>query len=109
MRVLQEAPLWTASLEVSWRFNDFCWFSSLSLIVRYLPDWLPGLRSLKYAHDNKFAIVNMHEIPYNGALKEMEEGVIRDSFIHNLLSKHKENEKQNLPNEFTLADIKGIL
>lgn len=49
----------------------------------------------------------MHEIPYNGALKEMEEGVFRDSFIHNLLSKHRENEKGNLHNEFTLADIKG--
>ncbi|TVY21370.1 Cytochrome P450 monooxygenase psiH [Lachnellula arida] len=68
--------------------------------VRYLPDWLPGLRALKYAHDNKSAIVNMHEIPY-------QEGVTNSSFIHNLLEKYISNEKRDLPNEFTLADIKG--
>ncbi|TVY35980.1 Cytochrome P450 monooxygenase [Lachnellula subtilissima] len=75
--------------------------------VRYLPDWLPGLRALKYAHDNKSAIVNMHEIPYQGALREMEEGVTNPSFIHNLLEKYRSNEKEGLPNDFTLADIKG--
>lgn len=39
--------------------------------VQYLPDWLPGLHSLKYAHDNRFAITDMHEIPYQWATKEI--------------------------------------
>ncbi|KUJ10419.1 putative O-methylsterigmatocystin oxidoreductase [Mollisia scopiformis] len=78
-----------------------------SLVDRFPPGWLPGLHSVKYAHDNKFAITNIHDIPYNGAVKEMEKGLSGDSFIHNLLYKYRMNEKAGLRNEFTLADIKG--
>ncbi|RDW60579.1 putative o-methylsterigmatocystin oxidoreductase [Coleophoma cylindrospora] len=76
-------------------------------LARFLPDWIPANHRVKYAHENKYAIVDMHEIPYQKALREMEEGVNQPSFIHTLLEKYRSNEKKGLPNEFTLADIKG--
>ena len=42
-----------------------------SNVVQYLPNWLPGLDRLKYAHDWNWAITNIHEVPFKAAVKEM--------------------------------------
>ncbi|KAK3325975.1 putative O-methylsterigmatocystin oxidoreductase [Apodospora peruviana] len=75
--------------------------------TRYLPDWLPFMERLRYAHTWRFAIENITRLPFEASIRKMNIAMDRKFFTHNRLAIYRENEDKGLPNEFEIEDIKG--
>ncbi|KAK5128728.1 hypothetical protein LTR85_000061 [Meristemomyces frigidus] len=75
--------------------------------TRFLPDWVINSITLRHAREWSWAIRRLHDVPFAAVLKEFDAGTSKPSVATTLLTKHAENEKQGLPNEFALADIQG--
>ncbi|KAM7204731.1 cytochrome P450 1A2 [Naviculisporaceae sp. PSN 640] len=75
--------------------------------TRYLPDWLPFMERLRYAHTWRFAIENITRLPFEASMRKMTKSLDRKFFIHNRLSIYQENIQKGVPNEFSIEDIKG--
>jgi cytochrome P450 len=76
-------------------------------VYRYVPEWLNFSSTLKHARNWRWAIKNLHDIPFAAIKKEYDQGTANPSFAYNLLSKYSENEKSSLPNALTMQDIQG--
>lgn len=40
-------------------------------VARYLPDWLPFMERLRYAHTWRFAIENITRLPFEASMRKM--------------------------------------
>lgn len=77
-------------------------------IFSKFPSWLVRSETLKHARDYRWAIKRLHDVPFAAVKKEFDAGKAEtSSYVYPLLEKHAENERQGLPNEFTMADING--
>lgn len=76
-------------------------------IFKSVPDWLARSKPLKHARDWKYAIQDLHEIPFADLQKKMQEGTAHNSIAQTLLEQHAANEKNGRVNELSLEDIKG--
>ncbi|KAI1765031.1 cytochrome P450 [Hypoxylon sp. FL1150] len=74
---------------------------------RYVPEFLNFSRSLQHARKWRWAIRNLHDIPFATIKKEFDEGTANPSFAYSLLMKYKENEEAGIPNQLTIQDIQG--
>ncbi|KAK4173810.1 cytochrome P450 [Triangularia setosa] len=75
-------------------------------LTRYLPTYLPFMERLRYARTWRHAIEDITRIPFEAAMSSPTSASIA-SFVHNRMSIHTSNTEQNLPNDFTIEDIKG--
>ncbi|KEZ41192.1 hypothetical protein SAPIO_CDS7275 [Scedosporium apiospermum] len=75
--------------------------------ARHLPNWLVRDWPLKFAREWGWAIRRLHDVPFAAVQAEVDIGIIRDSFAHDLLAESRSNEKHGLNLSFTLDDIKG--
>ncbi|KAJ9604249.1 hypothetical protein H2200_011083 [Cladophialophora chaetospira] len=76
-------------------------------VFRYIPEFLNFSQTLKHARCWRWAIKNLHDIPFASIKKEFDQGTANSSFAYSLLSKYAENEKMGIPNTFTMQDIQG--
>ncbi|KAK1835309.1 cytochrome P450 [Podospora conica] len=89
-------------------------------LVDYLPAfrWIPEVlnfsMTLKHARQWRWAIKNLHDIPFASIKKEyrspdtqQEAGTANESFAYSLLKKYDENAEKGIPNHFTMRDIQG--
>ncbi|KAK0618977.1 cytochrome P450 [Immersiella caudata] len=76
-------------------------------LTRYLPDWLPFMERLRYAHTWRAAIQNITELPFRASLTQMASNLDRRFFTHNGVASYQENDKGNSQSSFGLEDIKG--
>ncbi|KAK3297434.1 cytochrome P450 [Chaetomium fimeti] len=74
--------------------------------TRYLPEWLPFMERLRYAHTWRPAIQNLTSLPFEASLKLMD-STNNHSFVHERMSILNHNAHGGLPNDFDLEDIKG--
>jgi hypothetical protein len=97
--------------------------------VRFIPNFLNFSTTLQHARNWRWAIKNLHDIPFaavkdefvsqpsgrdserpNGAdwwMTSQDNGIANPSFAYNLLSKYAHNEENGIPNSLTLKDIQG--
>ncbi|KAK4202012.1 cytochrome P450 [Triangularia verruculosa] len=75
-------------------------------LTRYLPTWLSFMERLRYARTWRHAIEDITRIPFETAISSSSPAS-GPSFVHNRMSIHSSNTRQNLPNDFTIEDIKG--
>ncbi|KAK3685203.1 cytochrome P450 [Podospora appendiculata] len=76
--------------------------------TRYLPDWLPFMERLRYAHTWRSAIQTITRLPFEASVRKMQnETLDTNVFIHNRLAIHAANTQNGIPNEFDIEDIKG--
>ncbi|KAK3328214.1 cytochrome P450 [Cercophora scortea] len=76
--------------------------------TRYLPEWLPFMERLRYAHTWRSAIQRITKLPFKASVRKMQNATPdRDVFVHNRLAIHAENTQKGLPNDFNIEDIKG--
>ncbi|KII95683.1 hypothetical protein PLICRDRAFT_48632 [Plicaturopsis crispa FD-325 SS-3] len=71
--------------------------------LRYLPNWLARSWSLKFARDWRWAIRQIHDIPFAAVQEDMKNGTAQPSFIHTLMERQEKGEVGDV----TLADMKG--
>ncbi|KAI1393000.1 cytochrome P450 [Hypoxylon trugodes] len=76
-------------------------------LFRYVPEFLNFSRSLQHARKWGWAIKNLHDIPFAAVKKEFDEGTANPSFAYSLLTKHKYNKDEGIPDQLTLQDIQG--
>ncbi|KAH9897587.1 cytochrome P450 [Xylariomycetidae sp. FL2044] len=74
---------------------------------RYMPEFLNFSKTLQHARRWRWAIKNLHDIPFSAIKKEFDEGTANPSFAYSLLTKFRENEEKNIPNQLTMPDIQG--
>ncbi|KAH8880599.1 cytochrome P450 [Thozetella sp. PMI_491] len=75
--------------------------------TRHLPDWLPFMERLRYAHTWRWAIESITKLPFEASIKEMKIKPDAKCFAHQQLSVHQANEEKGLKNDFGMEDIKG--
>ncbi len=75
--------------------------------ARYLPDWLSPSRALRHARRSRKAIQTIHDVPWAASLHDIETGTAPPSFMRTHWEKLKETEKAGVPQDMTVADIKG--
>lgn len=76
-------------------------------IFKYAPNWLARSRPLKHARDWKYAILNLHEIPFANLQKEMKEGIAQNCIAQTLLEESAAREEKGEVNNLSTEDIKG--
>jgi cytochrome P450 len=76
-------------------------------ILKYLPNWLARSWSLKFARDWKWAIRQIHDVPFAAVEQEMKDGTAQPSFTYTLLENNALKIERGEPIEFTSDDIKG--
>ncbi|KAK0629570.1 putative O-methylsterigmatocystin oxidoreductase [Bombardia bombarda] len=78
--------------------------------TRYLPDWLPFMERLRYAHTWRHAIESITKRPFEASLKRMDEPKrlheARD-FTSIRMAIHTSNHIEGTSDEFGINDIKG--
>ncbi|THH19556.1 hypothetical protein EW146_g1637 [Bondarzewia mesenterica] len=75
--------------------------------LRYLPNWLARSKSLKFARDWRWAIKQIHEVPFAAVQREMKEGSARPSFIRTQLENRAAKAGKGEKTDMTLDDIQG--
>ncbi|KAK0727740.1 cytochrome P450 [Lasiosphaeria miniovina] len=75
--------------------------------TRYLPDWLPFMEMLRYAHLWRSTIESITALPFEASQKAMASKPDTRIFTHNRLALYNQNVKHGMANEFDLEDIKG--
>jgi hypothetical protein len=45
--------------------------SDMTVVARYLPDWLPFMERLRYARTWRSAITNLTRLPFEASLRQM--------------------------------------
>ncbi|KAI9902695.1 hypothetical protein N3K66_002047 [Trichothecium roseum] len=75
--------------------------------ARYLPHWLIRDWPLLFAREWRWAIEKLHDVPFANAQAQMSYDTGASSLAHTLLNTFNHNERQGLPQEWTLDDIKG--
>jgi len=75
--------------------------------LKHLPNWLARSWSLKFARDWKWAIQQIHDVPFAAVEQEMKDGTAQPSFIHTLLENSNLKAQRGEAIEFTPEDIKG--
>ncbi|KAK0652564.1 cytochrome P450 [Cercophora newfieldiana] len=75
--------------------------------TRYLPDWLPFMERLRYAHTWRAAIQNITELPFKASLSQMASKLDRRFFTHNGIASLNEKLNEHSQADFGLEDIKG--
>ncbi|KAJ9134091.1 Cytochrome P450 [Pleurostoma richardsiae] len=74
---------------------------------RYVPNFLNYSQTLQHARRWRWAIKNLHDIPFAAMKKEYDEGAANPSFAYTLLKKYDENLEKGMPNHFSMQDIQG--
>jgi cytochrome P450 len=92
--------------------------------LSHFPTWLVRSSALQHAKDWGWAIQKLHDVPFAATRKEFvctisprlkpvlkvvqEAGNAQtSSYVYPLLTKHAENERAGIPNDFSMADING--
>ncbi|KAH6626478.1 cytochrome P450 [Chaetomium sp. MPI-SDFR-AT-0129] len=75
--------------------------------TRYLPDWLPFMERLRYAHTWRPTIQNLTGLPFEATLKTRAAGTENNSFVHTRMGHWDANKAKGQANDFSLEDIKG--
>ncbi|KAH8879379.1 cytochrome P450 [Thozetella sp. PMI_491] len=76
-------------------------------LLRFIPDIINFSGTLKHARNWRWAIKNLHDIPFSAIKAEFDQGTANPSFAYSLLSKFTHNEENGIPNHFTMKDIQG--
>ncbi|KAF1809998.1 cytochrome P450 [Eremomyces bilateralis CBS 781.70] len=74
---------------------------------RFIPEFLNFSGTLQHARKWRWAIKNLHDIPFAAIKKEFDEGTANPSFAYSLLSKYTQNEEKGIPNQLEMKDIQG--
>ncbi|KAK3501369.1 cytochrome P450 [Neurospora crassa] len=81
--------------------------------TRHLPDWLPFMERLKYAHENKKVIQKITERPFNASMSDYHERYLdpthklKECFVHRMYHLRGEDARRNRQNVYCEEDIKG--
>ncbi|KAK1778024.1 cytochrome P450 [Copromyces sp. CBS 386.78] len=81
--------------------------------TRHLPDWLPFMERLKYAHQNKKAIQDITERPFTKSMCDYYERYcdpireIQECFVHKMTYQREKDARTNRQNDYHEEDIKG--
>ncbi|KFZ21494.1 hypothetical protein V502_02927 [Pseudogymnoascus sp. VKM F-4520 (FW-2644)] len=62
-------------------------------IFKYVPNWLARSKPLKHARHWKYAILNLHEIPFANLQKEIKEGIAQNCIAQTLLEESATREE----------------
>jgi cytochrome P450 len=72
-----------------------------------LPTWLVPDRSLKFARDWKWAIRQIHDVPFADVKEQIDNGRADPSLIQTLLAERQSNIEKGEEAEMTVEDVKG--
>ncbi|KAF2491284.1 putative O-methylsterigmatocystin oxidoreductase [Lophium mytilinum] len=75
--------------------------------TRFLPSFLPFMERKRYAERWRYAIENITNIPFAATIADLAANRRTNCFAADRLSIHASNAEKGIPNDFSLADIKG--
>ncbi|KAI8679652.1 hypothetical protein NCS57_00243600 [Fusarium keratoplasticum] len=75
--------------------------------ARHLPDWIVRDWSLRFARQWRWAIQELHDVPFAAAQSEHDDRGDNKSLAHELLRQYRRNEENGQEQEWSLDDIKG--